>query len=809
MTANDAFPIIDPSAVSGSSDLFGGDLFGDELMDMYNSHADTTLDDTGGVGVGVAVSTADGMGTGNTNSVVASSHQGAQVAMTAAALDDGLGAFRPSTSFNDFGSTDASPPHRPAGRTLPGSASPTIDGSTASSAGQSWPATSAARAARAGVAKNSVAGIGNTGGILSPSPKAPPTGTAKKRARGTSTAAATSHDPKKRRAGASQAAVAAANARAAVGQGVAHPISPTTRASNAVSALAASGRKGGKTKNLTSVASPLASQAGSQGTGGMAGKVPVTAYLSRRVSADRTSTAHALVAGAGRARPHQSVPTTVAAKANTAAPLSKGKSGKELTERDFRGVAQAAVKNLMASAHGPSKNGNSNSAGKTTATTASATATAPGPASVSIGKPGPLTTANASPSHVTSASVLNDPNRKPINISTAHIAALTSSNWVQACSEGVDDAYQAAALAAAAAASDPAQSKAARARRANLTPDERARQNRDRNREHARNTRLRKKAYVEELKKTLTELVAQRDAAELEKRHDAQRDLEVREVRFRVMEEFLKLRGQGDNHSLLSRWAAIMEDGFALTLPRTDYRPTVHPRGTSASGDVPRSVSVDGSSITSSSTAALFGSPVQILKGPNECMQDAANLAFFVNTFGNTSASGGASTAGSIRFAYHCDRKEFMMDGVNAVLQWTASTAGAVTKGAPADLVVRGTMHANFSPASNKLNSVELLFDTGVVAIQAKSLIVTPTVVTSADILSTGTTTNAHAAAEDANALLDSLEMPHIDGDGAISTIVSTGSVSSSDGSSDSKEPVASKPNSQEAMAIRRSTRVH
>ena len=86
MTANDAFPIIDPSAVSGSSDLFGGDLFGDELMDMYNSHADTTLDDTGGVGVGVAVSTADGMGTGNTNSVVASSHQGAQVAMTAAAL---------------------------------------------------------------------------------------------------------------------------------------------------------------------------------------------------------------------------------------------------------------------------------------------------------------------------------------------------------------------------------------------------------------------------------------------------------------------------------------------------------------------------------------------------------------------------------------------------------------------------------------------------------------------------------------------------------------------------------------------------
>ncbi|CAM9659726.1 unnamed protein product, partial [Discosporangium mesarthrocarpum] len=38
-------------------------------------------------------------------------------------------------------------------------------------------------------------------------------------------------------------------------------------------------------------------------------------------------------------------------------------------------------------------------------------------------------------------------------------------------------------------------------KRAVLSKEERAKQNRDRNREHARNTRLRKKAFVEELKK--------------------------------------------------------------------------------------------------------------------------------------------------------------------------------------------------------------------------------------------------------------------------------------------------------------------
>jgi len=81
---------------------------------------------------------------------------------------------------------------------------------------------------------------------------------------------------------------------------------------------------------------------------------------------------------------------------------------------------------------------------------------------------------------------------KPVNTSSAHVAALTSNNWVAACAASINNAppgtVAAAQAAALAAASDPAAAKAARARRATLTADERARQNRDRNREHARNT---------------------------------------------------------------------------------------------------------------------------------------------------------------------------------------------------------------------------------------------------------------------------------------------------------------------------------
>jgi hypothetical protein len=303
-------------------------------------------------------------------------------------------------------------------------------------------------------------------------------------------------------------------------------------------------------------------------------------------------------------------------------------------------------------------------------------------------------------------SVKNESNTnfaKPVDTSTAHVAALTSNNWVAACAASISDAppgtAEAAQAAALAAASDPAAAKAARARRASLTADERARQNRDRNREHARNTRLRKKAYVEELKRTLTELVTARDAAELERRHEKQRDLEVREVRYRVMEEFLKLRARGSEANLLARWVAILEDGFTLTIPRTDYRGMVHAQ----SNQMVRQVSNGTSQITDPT--------VQILRGATECFDDASKIAGFLQSLSN----------GNIMQTYNCDRKNFMMDGINAMLEWTLTATSA--EDASPIICLKGCMRATFSPASNKLACSELLFDSGSVVNQVKSLV--------------------------------------------------------------------------------------
>lgn len=338
-------------------------------------------------------------------------------------------------------------------------------------------------------------------------------------------------------------------------------------------------------------------------------------------------------------------------------------SGSYKTEECFKGVAQAAVTNLILNASNTSQKVKSD----------------------------------------------DDSFQTPIDTSSAHVAALTSTNWVAACAASVCGAppgsVQAAQAAALAAANDPAAAKAARARRATLTADERARQNRDRNREHARNTRLRKKAYVEELKRTLTELVSQRDAADIEKRLEKQRDLEVREVRYRVMEEFLKLRARGAEPNLLARWVAILEDGFTLTLPKTPYRPSVHDSSVS---------SAVVSSDDTVSDDSIIDDSIQVLRGANDSFDDASKACSYISTILNST---------SVLISYQCERANFMMDGIKAVLDWTLkATPKADGEETKPTFVLKGCLRAKFSPASNKLASAELVFDTGSVSSQANEL---------------------------------------------------------------------------------------
>jgi hypothetical protein len=670
--------------IPSSSELFGGEFFGDELMEMYaNSNGDDDDDDNvvisllgedGNVSPNRIQTRSSTNINNNANAQEDEVNDGMLVAMNAAAMDGGFTGFDSPSDFlpNDVSSSQVAVNSRQ---------------SAASSAGVSSSASSTKRTVLAST---------------NYSAQAPPAKKHKAAVAAASTAAAPASVTV-----ANRSYLAAASSTKAVA-----PTDPparivsTTSTTLATASKIAKGAAPGSVGVLPSNVIPAAGRVVAAATSATATQ-PASVRVQLRAGG---GVAHQVVprppviptstaaAAAVNRRPGAGAPTlTAAARAAGMIPkatmskvtdLGLGGPKRAATEADFKNVACAAVSSLIQNANGVAK-----------------TVKCPG---IKADK---------------------------VDTSTAHINALTSQNWVTAC----NPVPQAADISSNASNCD----KAARnARRATLSQEERAKQNRDRNREHARNTRLRKKAYVEELKRTLTEIVSQRDAADVEKRHAAQREREQREVRFRVMEEFLKLRGR--NELNVARWVAILEDGFIFTLPKTPYRQMVD-------GEKSPVNSRGGDDANNSSSRSDLE---QVLRGSGPVMEDSKYLSNFLQAVGGDSSSYASNASSSqIQIVYRCDRKRFFMDGNITFMDFAATTIGAVNKGLPSEIVFKGSMRSSFSPASNKLISVDITFDTGAITSQLERLGVS---------IEAPDAAAAQAAAHEADALLDSLQMPQV-----------------------------------------------
>lgn len=106
--------------------------------------------------------------------------------------------------------------------------------------------------------------------------------------------------------------------------------------------------------------------------------------------------------------------------------------------------------------------------------------------------------------------------------------------------------------------------------RSDNSTDERVRQNRDRNREHARSTRLRKKAYVQKLKELVEGLHAERTEEARQRRVAIQHLAEVQTVRRNVVKNFLSFLANYETDE--KKWQTMLEDDFWLKQPVTPYR---------------------------------------------------------------------------------------------------------------------------------------------------------------------------------------------------------------------------------------------
>ena len=694
--------------IPSSSELFGGDFFGDELMEMYTADHGLNLGENSASVITATAAAAAGYDDLNNR------HPGILMAMNAAAMDGGLSPLEASLGFVPMSvaahSSEAS---------FPSFLSPPSEAVVPVPAPLHQPSTASGATTLKATASATVAASNPGLGAKRHTASAAPTQGQPKRQKGVQTSSTTTARGKVTGLPRTNSMNSALNSMAKAP--LATVAIPAAGARS--SATVASGRnQPGVPTFIKSIVHPK-------------DKMPVGGGINHQVLArpsavqSSASMASAAAAAAAVAVTHQrnTSPTSLMTAAATEGTVSReGKSPvgasstgakSASTEADFKDVASAAVSCLIQNASSTSSLG-------------------------SMQKP------------------LAKPNEK-IDTSTAHITALTSQNWVTACNPTpCPDSPPSSSSAVSSC------DKAARnARRATLSQEDRAKQNRDRNREHARNTRLRKKAYVEELKRTLTEMVSQRDAADLEKRHDAQRNREQREVRFRVMEEFLNLRGRNELNA--ARWVAILEDGFTFTLPRTTFR---------------RMVDVEKSWSSKSSNGAYGCSDLssccveQVLRGAAAVIEDSSHLSSFLQSFGGMMNSTSNSAAvPQVQIVYKCDRKRFFMDGNVSFMDFTANTFGAVARGAPNEVTFKGSMSALFSPASNKLISIDMTFDSGSIVHQIESM---------GNIVLSSVNDAATTAANEAGALLDSLQMPQIFVERSVVSEAATGpvSVSSDDG---------------------------
>lgn len=94
--------------------------------------------------------------------------------------------------------------------------------------------------------------------------------------------------------------------------------------------------------------------------------------------------------------------------------------------------------------------------------------------------------------------------------------------------------------------------------------------NRDRNREHARSTRLRKKAYVNKLKELLDALHVERSDDDRKRRVAVQKLAEIQDLRRKVVHTFFGYHARCER--AVPKWRMILEDNFWLKQPVTPYR---------------------------------------------------------------------------------------------------------------------------------------------------------------------------------------------------------------------------------------------
>jgi len=196
------------------------------------------------------------------------------------------------------------------------------------------------------------------------------------------------------------------------------------------------------------------------------------------------------------------------------------------------------------------------------------------------------------------------------------------------------------------------------------------------NREHAKNTRMRKKTYIVTLKETVQKLADEKEKIEKERRIALTKIAEASMIRKRVLQSFFLYRSNFEKSRV--KWATILDESIRFILPVTPYRA------------FPPSEFINGQ---------------RHVVGINAVIADTMSLKVMMQSIPENPVPGAVV---SIEFLFGPD--DIVICGDSCMCRWIMQTENAVSCGALAEVSKEGMLKAIFT-SENKLVLVEQVFD--------------------------------------------------------------------------------------------------
>mmetsp|Transcript_12343 Transcript_12343/g.21636 ORF Transcript_12343/g.21636 Transcript_12343/m.21636 type:complete len:571 (-) Transcript_12343:218-1930(-) len=239
-----------------------------------------------------------------------------------------------------------------------------------------------------------------------------------------------------------------------------------------------------------------------------------------------------------------------------------------------------------------------------------------------------------------------------------------------------------------------------------FTEEEKLQHNRERNREHAKNTRLRKKAYVERLEISVDDLCRERDTLLSDRAASAQLLVEIHSKRVDVLRSFFALRASYSVDQKRELWSGILdESSFTCRLPVTPYQS--FPSSEVQVSNCQRTIcGVDGMIGDAAANYVFLNSMVDRSKYPNGRMKFQYTLV----TEDSPSGGGGGGGGGGAGNTNNHLMARWSMSTLNAKKLGTGNTT---------ELSQRGMLLCKFNSA-HKIVSIEIMFDVMAFMLQVK-----------------------------------------------------------------------------------------